>query len=65
MLLTLKKIAEGLNMKFVYGFVPETTLEDVVQKQARKIATNHTHRLNRTMRLEQQELSDVKEGAVE
>lgn len=59
MLSTLKKLAEGLNMKFVYGFVPETTLEETVQEQARKIVTNQMDRLNHTMRLEQQELTDV------
>lgn len=55
---SLKKIAEGLNMKFVYGFVPEEGLEKMVQKQARKIAIKRMTKVNHTMRLEEQELSN-------
>ncbi len=55
---SLKKIAEGLNMKFVYGFVPETSLEDMVREQAKKIAMKRMAKVNLTMRLEEQELSD-------
>lgn len=54
---SLKKIAEGLDMKFVYGFVPKTTLEDMVQDQAKKIAKKRMSRVNHTMRLEDQEIS--------
>jgi predicted DNA-binding mobile mystery protein A len=53
---SLKKIAAGLNMKFVYGFVSDTTLEDMVHEQAKKIASARMQKLNHTMRLEQQEL---------
>ena len=45
-------------MKFVYGFVPEVSLEDMVRKQAEKIVLARMERLDRTMRLEQQGLSD-------
>ncbi len=55
---SLKKIAEGLNMKFVYGFVPENSLETMMQEQARKIALKRMAKLNHTMRLEDQELTD-------
>jgi predicted DNA-binding mobile mystery protein A len=54
---SLKKIAEGLNMKFVYGFIPEGSLEDLVREQAKKIAIKRMARVNHTMRLEEQELS--------
>ena len=54
---SLQKIAKGLNMKFVYGFVPEQSLEEVVRTQARKIALKRLKKLNATMRLERQELS--------
>lgn len=55
---TLKKVAEGLNMKFVYGFIPNESLETIVTEQARKIAGKRMERVNKTMRLEEQELSD-------
>src|SRR5688500_1592039 len=37
---SLKKIAEGLNMRLVYAFVPEEGLEKMVTDQATKIAMN-------------------------
>lgn len=54
---SLKKVAEGLNMKFVYGFIPNESLESIVIQQARKIAHKRMERVNKTMRLEEQELS--------
>ena len=54
---SLQKIAKGLNMRFVYGFMSEDTLEQVVRAQAKKIALKRLKRLNDTMRLEKQELS--------
>ncbi len=54
---SLKKVAEGLNMKFVYGFVPNDSLENIVVQQAKKIAKKRMERVNKTMRLEEQELS--------
>lgn len=63
---TLRKIAEGLNMKFVYAFVPETSLEEMVQDQAKKIALKRMTKVNHTMRLEEQELSyDEKEKTLD
>ena len=55
---SLKKIAKGLNMKFVYGFVPEETLESMVRDRARRIALKRFETLDNTMKLEQQALSD-------
>lgn len=54
---SLKKIAEGLNMKFVYAFVPEESLEQTVQQQAEKIAIKRLNRVSHSMKLEEQELS--------
>ncbi len=56
---SLQKIAKALGMRFVYGFVPETTLEEVVRKQAKKIISQRMTRLDKTMQLEQQGLSDT------
>ena len=57
---SLKKIAKALNMQFVYGFVPigKDTLEQIVTEQARQLALKRLKRLNDTMLLEKQELSD-------
>jgi len=54
---SLKKIADGLDMQFVYGFVPKDSLENMVLEQAKKIAHKRMKRVNHTMRLEEQELS--------
>ena len=54
---SLKKIADGLDMQFVYGFVPKDSLENMVLEQAKKIARRRMKRVNHTMRLEEQELS--------
>lgn len=55
---SLKKIAKGLNMKFVYGFIPQDGLEDMVRQQAKKIALKRMQRVNHTMHLEGQELTN-------
>jgi predicted DNA-binding mobile mystery protein A len=55
---SLQRIAQGLDMKLVYGFVPKDTLETMVREQALKIANEKMKRLSHTMRLELQELSN-------
>lgn len=63
---SLRKIAEGLNMKFIYGFVPEATLQQTVRVQAKKIALKRLAQLSDTMRLEKQGLSrEEQEKALE
>ncbi|MBF0512359.1 MAG: mobile mystery protein A [Candidatus Omnitrophica bacterium] len=54
---SLQKIAQALNMKFVYGFVSKNTLEQLLREQALKIARKRLKRLNDTMLLEKQTLS--------
>lgn len=55
---SLKKIADALDMHFVYGFVPKNGLETMVLEQAKKIAFKRMEKVNHTMRLEEQELSN-------
>lgn len=55
---SLHKIANGLDMQFVYGFVPAGTLEEMVQARAKHIALKRMKRLNDTMNLEKQGLSE-------
>jgi predicted DNA-binding mobile mystery protein A len=61
---SLKKVAEGLNMRFVYAFVPQGSLEQEVFEQAKKIAMKRMSQVNHTMRLEQQELSEEQKASV-
>ena len=61
---SLQKIAQGMNMKFVYGFVPDDSLESMVRARAKQIALDRLKRLNNTMRLEQQALPEEEEKKV-
>lgn len=62
---TMKKIADALEMDFVYAFVPRTSLNEMVREQAKKLALKKMERLDHTMRLEMQELSsEEKEKAL-
>jgi predicted DNA-binding mobile mystery protein A len=63
-LASLQKIARSLNMKFVYGFIPEDSLEQMVKNQAKKIVLKRMKRLNNTMRLEKQGLSNEEQKRV-
>lgn len=54
---SMQKIADGLGMKFVYAFIPHQTLEEMVREQATKMAKRQIALVNKTMRLEDQELS--------
>ncbi len=56
---SLKELAIALDMKLVYGLVPiEGSLEDIIEKRARKLAIEIMQRTNRTMVLEDQQVSD-------
>ncbi|HLR32731.1 MAG TPA: mobile mystery protein A [Fodinibius sp.] len=55
---TLEKMADGLGVKFVYGFVPERNLEKIVREQARKIARKRLNRIDHSMKLELQGVPD-------
>ena len=46
-------------MKLVYGLIPiEGSLEDIIEKKAREMAIEIVKRTNRTMILEDQQVSD-------
>jgi predicted DNA-binding mobile mystery protein A len=63
---TLKKMAEGLNMKLVYAFVPKDSLESIVMEQAQKVAEKRMAKISHSMKLEDQELSpNEKERAMQ
>ncbi len=54
---TLRKAAEALDCTLVYAFVPNSSLEAVVQTRARGIATKELVHIGHTMDLEAQSLS--------
>lgn len=54
---TLQKMADGLGVKFIYGFVTENDLEAIIRKQARKVAEDRLCRVDHSMKLEAQGVS--------
>ncbi|SHG81462.1 mobile mystery protein A [Fibrobacter sp. UWCM] len=55
---TMKKIAEGLDCDFVYGFVPKCSLQETIKRQARKKAEAILSSVNTNMALEDQLADD-------
>ena len=54
---TMHKIAECLDCVFVYSFVPRTSLEESVRRQAEQLAAKRLSRATQTMSLEMQSLN--------
>lgn len=55
----LRQVGAALNMKFVYGFIPENfTLEKMIEKRASELAKEIVHRTSVSMSLEDQKTSD-------
>ena len=53
----MQKVAEGLDCRFVYGFIPYDSLEATVSRQARRVALRRLDRASHTMDLEDQALA--------
>lgn len=61
--ITIKKLKEmgaAMELKLVYGFVHENTLEKMVENKAMQLATKIVMRASRQMELEDQKISDKK-----
>ena len=57
----LKEVAEALDMKFVYTFLPKDgSLEKLIEKRANKVAKEIVMRTSHTMKLEDQENSEAR-----
>ncbi len=55
---SMKEVARALDMQFVYGFVPnDGSLEALIEKRAKQLATQIVMRTSNTMKLEAQENS--------
>lgn len=55
---TMKKIAEGLDCDFVYGFIPKSSLQETIKRQAHKKAEAILSSVNTNMALEDQLVDD-------
>jgi len=56
---TLRRAADALDCTFVYALVPNTTLQDTLDKQARAIARKHLKRVAHSMELEGQKVTHL------
>jgi predicted DNA-binding mobile mystery protein A len=58
----LRRVAEAMDCELVYAIVPkEGSIEDLAERRARSEATKRVHSVHRSMALEDQASSDVKE----
>ena len=55
---TMRRIADSLDCVFVYGFVPRTSLENTVRRQAANVAAKTISMASHTMALEAQNLPE-------
>ncbi len=56
---SLRETARALDMEFVYGFVPKDgSLDALIDRKARKLATKIVSRTSNTMKLDDQENSE-------
>jgi predicted DNA-binding mobile mystery protein A len=56
---TLRRAAEALNCRLVYALVPETSLAEIFDRQARLVALRDLERVEHSMRLEDQGTSSA------
>lgn len=61
---SLRRAAEAMDCTLVYAFVPKGSLEDIVQKRAKRKADERLTRLEHSMRLENQthDQTDLADG---
>ena len=55
---TLAKVAAALGCEFGYALVPNVSLDDLLQRRARRLATEMIERTSHSMHLEQQDVSE-------
>ena len=55
---SLREVAKAMDMQLIYGFVPnDVTLENLIERKAKELATKIVMRTSNTMKLEDQENS--------
>lgn len=56
---SLKETGQALNLKFIYGFIPQDgSIEAMIEKRALEIARDIVNRTSNTMQLEDQKVSE-------
>ncbi len=55
---SMNKMAAALDCTFVYGLVPNSTLQDFIERQAREIATKRVRGTSHSMSLESQSVAN-------
>ena len=55
---SLKNIATAMECEFIYAMIPKASLEEILKKQALKIATEKIKYVSHSMALENQQLSE-------
>lgn len=58
---TLEKAAEAMGCKLVYGLVPNTSLQNILEQQAKKLAKQRLNRVSHSMGLEAQSIDANKQ----
>ena len=53
------RVGEAMDCTFFYGFLPNGSFEEIVRRRAEEIARERVDRINQTMRLENQELTEA------
>ena len=61
---SLRKVANAMDCRLVYAFVPRTTFEDSVQSRARLVAARRAGVVSHTMALEDQTLTADQQHAI-
>ena len=59
-LMKLREVGEKLDLRLVYSFVPKESLESMVKKQAREVATALVKKTSKQMIMEDQKIADQK-----
>jgi len=54
---TMINVASALNCEFIYAFIPRISLQEMLEKQALKMAIEQIERISHNMLLEDQSLS--------
>lgn len=67
---TMRQVAEAMDCSFEYWLVPNTSLQETIREQAKKVAEKNLKQTSHTMALEGQGISDqdkaeIVEGTVE
>jgi predicted DNA-binding mobile mystery protein A len=61
---SIERVAVQLGMEFVYGFVPQNTLEDMMREQARNIALEKMKQISHNLQLGLQMITEAEKESL-